>query len=162
MCRLVSDLDRPDVSALLLAGVAPAWFNLLDLSRIHDATALPTVSVSFEASEGLAPAIRREFEGDERAWRLRRYESLPPRYRLPVTDEQVFVRAVGAETRVSDERVGATDTAEHGDSAPPTLDLNCEAARLVRGHTPEGGRPEPLRVARLAARAGREFAGTSD
>ncbi|MEF8892230.1 MAG: DUF99 domain-containing protein, partial [Haloferacaceae archaeon] len=33
-----------------------------------------------------------------------------------------------------------------------------EAARTVRAHTPAGqGRPEPLRVARLGARAGRAF-----
>lgn len=130
------------MTALLLAGVAPAWFNILDLHRIHDATGLPTLSVSFEASEGLAPAIREQFDDEARRWRLERYESLPPRYALSVNDEQVFVRAVGAEV--------ATDDAD-------ALAPNCEAARVVRGHTPEGGRPEPLRVARLAARAGREF-----
>lgn len=145
MCSLVADLDRPDVTALLLAGVAPAWFNLLDLARIHDETGLPTLSVSFEASDGLAPAIREQFDGDARGWRLDRYESLPPRYAFDVHDERVFVRAVGAETAVA------------ADADTPELAPNCEAARLVRGHTPEGGRPEPLRVARLAARAGREF-----
>jgi hypothetical protein len=42
------------------------------------------------------------------------------------------------------------------DNAPP-LAPNCEAAQFVRGFTPEGGRPEPLRVARVAARAGRDL-----
>lgn len=133
------------MTALLLAGVAPAWFNLLDLQRIHEETELPTLAVSFEASDGLAPAIREQFDGRERDWRLARYESLPARYGLSVNDEQVFVRAVGAETR------------QHPDTDTPTLAPNCEAAHIVRGHTPEGGRPEPLRVARLVARAGRAF-----
>lgn len=148
VCSLVADLDRPDVTTLLLAGVAPAWFNLLDLHRIHNDTGLPTLSISFEASEGLAPAIREQFDGEARKWRLERYESLPPRYALSVNDQQLFVRAVGAETE-PDADVAAADT--------PTLAPNCEAARIVRGHTPEGGRPEPLRVARLAARAVRAF-----
>jgi len=66
-----------------------------------------------------------------------------------VNDERVFVRAVGAEVEPKPE----------ADADSPELAPNCEAARIVRGHTPEGGRPEPLRVARLAARAGRTFAG---
>jgi hypothetical protein len=32
-----------------------------------------------------------------------------------------------------------------------------EAVDVVRAFTPEGGRPEPLRVARLAARAADQF-----
>lgn len=146
----MADLDRPDIATLLLAGVTPAWFNILDLHRIHEATGLPTVSVSFEASEGLAPAIEREFDGPERDQRLARYDALPRRFALPLNDERVFVRAVGAETAVAD------DASPHA-SDPPALAPDCETARVVRGHTPEGGRPEPLRVARLAARAGRAF-----
>lgn len=107
------------------------------------------LSVSFERSEGLAPAIREEFEGEARRWRLERYEALPSRYALTVNDEQLFVRAVGAETE-------AVNDEEDADTVP-RLVPNAEAARIVRGHTPEGGRPEPVRVARLAARAGRSF-----
>ena len=147
---LVDRVDRPDVSVLLLAGVAPAWFNVLDLSRLHEGTGLPTIAISFEASPGLAPAIREEFDGAARDWRLDTYESLPPRRSLPVNDEQVFVRGVGVETPVAES--GDAD----GTEVPP-LAPNCEAAQFVRGFTPEGGRPEPLRVARLAARAGREL-----
>jgi len=148
---LVDSIDRPDIAALLLAGVAPAWFNVLDLPRIHEATGLPTLSVSFEASPGLAPAIRAEFDGADRAWRLDSYDSLPPRRALTVNDEQVFVRAVGVDAAV------AADATPNAVDAVPRLAPNCEAAQFVRGFTPEGGRPEPLRVARLAARAGREL-----
>ncbi|SFP88162.1 hypothetical protein SAMN05216277_11119 [Halolamina pelagica] len=145
---LVDGIDRPDVSALLLAGVAPAWFNVLDLPRIHEVTGLPTLAVSFEASPGLAPAIRAQFDGADRTRRLDTYESLPPRRSLAVNDEQVFVRVLGVDAPVAED----ADT----DAVPP-LAPNCEAAQLVRGFTPEGGRPEPLRVARVAARAGREL-----
>jgi hypothetical protein len=134
-------LDRPDVRYLLLSGVAPAWFNLFDLARIHEATDRPVLSVSFEASEGLAPALRREFTGDARARRLSLYESLPDRESVVVDASQtgesadavesVFVRSVGLST--------------------------AECREVVREFTPEGDRPEPIRVARLAARAGREW-----
>lgn len=129
VCRVVADLDRPDVQYLLLAGIAPAWFNLLDLREIHDRTGLPTLVISFEASEGLGDAIREQFAGEERERRLAIYDALPPRQQVRVGDDEVFVRTVGF------------DEEPHS----PT--------EVVRAFTPEGGRPEPLRVARMAARA---------
>ena len=122
---LLRRLDRPDIRYLLLSGIAPAWFNVLDLHRIHDATGLPTLSVSFEDSPGLADAIRREFEGPARRRRLATYYAQPDRQRVDFDGVSCWVRAVGC----------------------------AEPARVVRAFTPEGGRPEPLRVARLAARA---------
>lgn len=130
--RLFSDLGREDVQYLLLSGVAPAWFNLYDLRSIHEVTGRPVLSVSYEASDGLEPVLREQFAGEPLERRLAIYRSLPPRRTVDVNGETVFVRAVGV-----------------GDG---------EAAAVVRGVTPEGGRPEPLRVARLAARAGRSFA----
>ena len=124
---LADRLDREDVAYLFFAGVAPAWYNLLDLHRLHAAVDRPVLSVSFEASPGLEPALREAFAGDARESRLDTYRAQPPRRRLSVNDETVFVRSVGL-----------------GDD---------EAADIVRAFTPEGGRPEPLRVARLAARA---------
>lgn len=128
---LVADLDRPDVQYLLLAGVAPAWFNLIDLSHVHAETGLATLAVSFEDSEGLGDAIREQFSGEDREYRLAVYDSLPPRQPVIVGDDTVFVRAVGLD--------------------------DAAAAEVVRAYTPEGGRPEPLRVARLVARAGRGY-----
>lgn len=124
---LVDRLDREDVGYLLLAGIAPAWFNVLDLDRIHEATGLATLSVGFEQSEGLVASIQAEFPGEEGTRRVETYRRQPPRRPVTVGEEQVFVRGVG----LDDDR----------------------AARVVRGFTADGGRPEPLRVARLAARA---------
>jgi len=128
---LFVDLDREDVQYLLCAGIAPAWFNVVDLHALADAVARPVLSVSFESSRGLEPALREQFSGEALDTRLRIYRAQPPRCRVEVGGGDVWVRAVG----VDDE----------------------EAARVVRAVTPEGGRPEPLRVARLAARAGRRF-----
>lgn len=122
-------LDRPDVSYLLLAGVAPAWFNLLDLHAVADTCDRPVISVSFEESAGLADAIGREFAGEAREERLAIYERQPPRSRVAVNEDTVHVRAVGCSSG--------------------------EARDTVRRFTAEGGRPEPVRVGRLLARAAR-------
>jgi endonuclease V-like protein UPF0215 family len=134
---LFSTLGREDVRYVVVAGVAPAWFNVLDLRRIAAETDRPALSVSFEESDGLEPALREQFSGDELGARLATYRSLPPRRAVEVNGETAFVRAAG-------------------------LDASAAAA-VVRAFTPEGGRPEPVRVARTAARAARSWReGTDD
>jgi len=128
---LVAGLDREDVRYLLVAGIAPAWFNVLDLQAIGRAIDRPVLSVTFEESDGLADAIAGAFEGEAARRRLATYETQPDRRPVSVPDGTVFVRSVG----LPDD----------------------EAADVVRAFTPEGGRPEPLRVARLAARAAERF-----
>ncbi|WP_336328687.1 endonuclease dU [Halovenus sp. HT40] len=119
-------LDREDVRYVLIAGIAPAWYNIVDLSAVHDAVDRPVLSVSFEESEGLEPSIREEFDSEAAERRLETYRTLPERDQVTVDGKELYARSVGLE------------------AAP---------AEVVRGFTPEGGRPEPLRVARLAARA---------
>lgn len=128
---VVDELDREDVQYLLVSGIAPAWFNVLDLPTVADSTGLPVLSVSFEASPGLESALAREFSGADLDVRLSTYRQQPPRKRVDVNDEAVFVRAVGVDEQ--------------------------RAREVVHAFTPEGGRPEPIRVARLAARAADEW-----
>ena len=138
-------LDREDVRHVACAGVAPAWFNLLDLRRLHEAVDRPVYAVSYEASPGLEPALREAFDGDELTDRLETYRSLPPRTRVDDThtdasgehntdasgENPLFVRSVGLD-------------ADH-------------AITAVRGLVREGfRRPEPLRIATIAASAHRE------
>ncbi len=131
VCRLFDRLGREDLGYVFLSGIAPAWFNLLDLHAIRDHTGLPTLSVSFEPSPGLADALRDAFDSDSALEdRLATYRAQPERRELSVNDETVFVRSVGLDPDETD--------------------------AVVRAYTPEGGRPEPLRVARLAARAASE------
>jgi endonuclease V-like protein UPF0215 family len=128
---LFDRLDRPDVRYILVAGIAPAWFNVVDLHALAGAADRPVVSVSFEASDGLADAIREHFKGRAASRRLATYHAQPDRHPVSVDGDTVYVRSVGL--------------------------ADAEAADVVRGFTPEGGRPEPLRVARLAARAADGF-----
>ncbi|WP_276279877.1 DUF99 family protein [Halorussus caseinilyticus] len=128
---LFSALDREDVRYVFVAGIALAWYNVVDLHRVHDEIDRPVVSVTFEESPGLRAALRAEFDGEALATREELFERQPPRERLSVNDQTVFVRSVGVDAG--------------------------KARDAVRAFTPEGGRPEPLRVARLAARAGDEL-----
>ncbi|WP_058366460.1 endonuclease dU [Haloparvum sedimenti] len=127
VAALFDRLDREDVHRVLCAGVAPAWFNLIDLEALHETVDRPVLSVSFEESEGLAGALREQFSGDALEDRLAVYRSLPPRRAVAVGDRTLYVRAVGT----NDET----------------------AAAVVRELTREGHRPEPVRAARIAARA---------
>ncbi|MFB6086686.1 MAG: DUF99 family protein [Halodesulfurarchaeum sp.] len=122
---LFETLDREDVQYCFVAGIAPAWFNVLDLEALHESTGLPVLSVSFEESPGLEEPLREAFSGAELERRLERYAAQPDREPVTVNGETRYVRSVGLAEPVE---------------------------RVVSAFTPVGGRPEPLRVARLAAR----------
>jgi len=131
--ELYDGFDREDVRFVLVSGIAPAWYNIVDIDAVHDATDVPVVSVTYEeGDDGLKGALEDEFEGDALEERLALYDSLPERRRLVVGGNDLYVRSVGVSDKKSDE--------------------------WVRGFTHEGsGRPEPARVARLAARGLLEF-----
>ncbi|WP_440770637.1 endonuclease dU [Natronorubrum sp. DTA28] len=128
---LLEDLERPDVRYVLLGAIAPAWYNLFDLSRIEAAADRPVIAVTFEASDGLESGLRDAFSDAALEQRLETYRSLPERRALSIHGETVYVRHVGCDAET--------------------------AAEVVRAFTPEGGRPEPIRVAKVAARAGEAY-----
>ena len=118
-------LDREDVQYVLVAGVALAWYNLLDLTAVHEATDLPVIAVTFEDSDGLEPALADAFDGVALDRRLDRYRALPPRTEYGTDQGSLFLRSVGV------------------DDPDVVIDHFSRAGR----------RPEPVRVARQAARA---------
>lgn len=118
---------RDDVQYLLVNGVALAWYNVVELERLADAVPVPTLSITYEESDGLEDAIRERFSAEAASDRLDRYRSLPDRRRVELEDTMLFVRAIDAD------------------------DLSIE--EILETFIGASGRPEPLRVARLAARA---------
>ncbi len=123
---LYRQLDRSDVNALLLSGVALSWFNILDLERVFEETQRPLVSLTYEESPGLEKYIREHFQSPDE--KLHLYHKLGGRQRVQLrTGHEVFIRVWGA-----------------------TLD---EAKILLNKFTRDGRVPEPVRLARLAARA---------
>jgi endonuclease V-like protein UPF0215 family len=129
-------LDREDVRYVMLSGIALAWYNVLDLRAIHETVDRPVCSITYEESEnGLEAGLRETFSGPALEERLATYRRQPPRRPIDIGGETLFVRSVGLSEG--------------------------EEGEMLRAFTPEGGRPEPLRVARLAARAADQWTSKS-
>jgi endonuclease V-like protein UPF0215 family len=125
--NLYRQLDRTDVNALLLSGLAISWFNIIDLTEVWDRIQKPVICLTYEESPGLEDYIREYFPQPEE--KLRRYDASGERTSVLLkTGFEVYVRALGAtieETRI-----------------------------LLNKFTRDGRVPEPVRVARMMARAG--------
>ena len=116
------------VRAVLLDGIAVGGFNLIDLDRLHERLQRPIVTVTRHLPDfsAIRAALRKYFPRDAaERWALVRAHAL---FRLPMLE--------GNPLRVS--AVGCT---------------RAEAAAIVRRTTVRGNVPEPLRLARLVARA---------
>ncbi len=123
---IVADLARRDINVILVSGSVVAWFNILDPAAIAEETGLPLIVVTYEESEGLEGDIMHHFPGDGE--RLRAYRNLGERVPVQLRDGgQVFIRTAGIP-------VG-------------------DAGRILGDFTRDGKVPEPVRVARLVARA---------
>ncbi|MUW15707.1 DUF99 family protein, partial [Halorubrum sp. CBA1125] len=147
---LFDALDREDVRHVACAGVAPAWFNLLDLRRLHETLDRPVYAVSYERSPGLEPALREAFDGDALARRLATYRSLPPRVRVGSVEPD-------ASDRTPSSRSAADDSRETPRFVRAVGIADGRAADAVRALTRAGfRRSEPLRIAAIAASAHRE------
>ncbi|VVB69635.1 Uncharacterised protein [uncultured archaeon] len=124
--KIYAQLDRADVNALLLSGAAPSWFNIIDLQEVFDRVQKPVICLTYEESFGLEEFIRKHFPEPEE--KLRRYARLGRREPVRLkTGYEVYVRALGI--------------------------TSSEARLLLNKFTLDGRVPEPVRVARLAARA---------
>jgi hypothetical protein len=123
---LYRQLDRTDVNALLLSGLAVSWFNIIDLREVWDRIQKPVICLTYEESPGLEDYIREYFPPPEE--KLHRYAASGERTSVLLkTGFEVYVRALGATTE--------------------------ETRILLNKFTRDGRVPEPVRFARLAARA---------
>ncbi|NYT06612.1 MAG: DUF99 family protein [Methanomicrobiales archaeon] len=128
--RLASLLDRRDINCIMLSGCVIAWYNILSPDRIAEKTGIPVIAVTYEASEGLEGDIHHHFPGDDE--RLCAYRDLGERTEYSLsTGYRVFLRTAGI---------------------PPE-----EGALITDAFTHEGRIPEPIRIARLVARAAMQY-----
>ena len=122
-------LDRRDINALFLSGAAISWFNIIDLVAVFEEVSRPLICLTYEESEGLEKYLREYFPEPEE--KIERYRSLGMREKIRLkTGYELFVRVHGA-------------TVE-------------EARILLNKFTLDGRVPEPVRLARMAARAARK------
>ena len=120
-------LGRDDINVLLLNGCVISWYNVIDLQKVAEETGLPLVCVTYEESEGLDKYFKELFPED---WenRVQVYHKNKERTPLELkTGYIVYVRFLGMSLE--------------------------EAKGILDKFTSHGAVSEPLRVARLLARA---------
>jgi hypothetical protein len=122
---------REDINALMISGAVISWFNIIDPQQVAHVTERPVIIVTYEDSDGIEADIRHYFPGDTQ--RLLRYAALGTRFPVTLpTGYTIYIRSSGIPDR--------------------------DAALLCTSFTHDGKIPEPIRVARLCARAGMRFA----
>jgi uncharacterized protein len=124
--NLVTAINRRDIQVILLGGCVIAWFNIIDPDRLSGETGLPVICVTYEDSAGLEGDILHHFPEDDE--RMARYHRLGPRTPFQLWNGYtLYIRVAGASLEVAGEI--------------------CQAFSI------DGKIPEPIRIARLAARA---------
>jgi len=126
--HLVESLRRDDINLMMLNGCVISWFNIVDIQTVYERLQIPLICVTYEESEGLEEHIARHFEASERDVRIEAYKRLGDRVPVKLSDHfEVLIRFLGVE--------------------------EAEAEMVLKKFTAHGRVPEPLRVARIVARA---------
>lgn len=124
---LYRKLRRNDVNIIIVSGCILSLYNIVDADEVSRKTKLPVVCLTYKDTSGIEDSIRRHFPGVAEK-KLEAYRGLGERKRLRLrSGHSVFARTSG----ISDD----------------------EALRILDNFTLQGSLPEPVRVARLLARA---------
>lgn len=131
---LLRRLRRPDINAILLNGTVIALYNVIDMHAVYEYARKPVIAVTYEESEGIDEFLLAMPEGERRLLIHRRN---PERKHVRLANGyDVWVQTVGCSVE--------------------------DAVRLLSAFTIHGRYAEPLRVARILARALFEFLFCSD
>ena len=119
-------LGREDINCILLDGLVISMYNIIDGEQVAGETGLPVIAITFEDSKGLEGSIKHHF--DDWKDKLAQYQKLGLRERVTLnTGKNLFIRC----WRVS----------------------HRSAVTVLNSFTLQGSVPEPIRVAKLAARS---------
>jgi endonuclease V-like protein UPF0215 family len=122
---MYSSLKRNDVVCIMLGGLVISMYNIIDGEKLSSETGIPVIAVTYEESPGLESSITARFPNWEAKIAL--YEKLGPREKILLkTGKTLFVRCWGVSQK--------------------------QAFSVLNSFTLQGSVPEPVRVARLAAR----------
>ena len=120
-------LKRNDINVAIIAGSVIASYNIIDSDKIYKETNVPVLNITFEESKGLESHIKRRFPKDWKS-KLKAYKKMGERNSIKLhTGHTIFVRAAGMTQK--------------------------EAKKTLDKYTLQGAIPEPVRVAKLVARA---------
>jgi endonuclease V-like protein UPF0215 family len=119
-------LARDDINCILLDGLVISMYNIIDGEQVARETGLPIIAITFEDSRGLDDSIKHHF--DDWQDKLAQYQKLGRRERVTLkTGKTLFIRRWGVNQR--------------------------KAIAILNSFTLQGSIPEPIRVAKLAARS---------
>jgi uncharacterized protein len=120
-------MQRNDVNCIFIGGAIISMYNIIDANKIHQSTGLPVIAITFRKSEGIANTIKKAFQDDWEV-KLEQYHNLGVRQQVKLkTGKSVFIRNFG---------------------------LSLSNSIVMLNHfTYQGSIPEPVRIARLIARA---------
>jgi len=127
---LYRKLRRNDVNLLMVSGCILSLYNIIDVDELARRTKLPIICLTYKETAGIEEAIVRHFptRAEEK---LIAYHKLGDREPVKLsTGHKVFIRRSG---------ISLTD-----------------AGAVLRSFTMQGSIPEPVKVARLLARASLE------
>jgi endonuclease V-like protein UPF0215 family len=128
-CSIISmhtSLARDDINCILLDGLVISMYNIIDGERVAAETGLPVLAITFEDSKGLEGSIKHHFDDWQR--KLEQYRKLGKREKITLkTDKSLFIRCWGLNQK--------------------------KAIAILNSFTLQGSVPEPIRVAKLAARS---------
>ena len=127
IAALFRRFGRNDINILMVSGAVLSLYNIVDVDGLSRRTGLPVVCLTYKETSGIEGSIRRRFPGAAEE-KLKAYRSLGKRTGVRLrTGHRVYVRT------------SAIDPAD----VRPVLDA----------FTLQGSVPEPVRVAKLVARA---------
>ena len=119
-------LNRDDIACIMLAGSIISMYNIIDGEKICNETGVPILAITREESSGLEDSIKGRFPSWEA--KLALYASLGPREKVELrTGKALFIQCWGLSHR--------------------------KATSILNSFTLQGSLPEPIRIAKLAARA---------
>lgn len=120
-------LKRDDINCIMLDGLIISMYNIIDGKELRERTNVPVIAITFKDSKGLEGTIQHHFSNDSKL-KLEQYHKLGQRDRILLkTGKLLFVRCWGISSK--------------------------EASTVVNCFTLQGSVPEPIRIAKLAARA---------
>jgi uncharacterized protein len=128
LVRLYEALHRDDVNVILLSGAIISYYNIVDVDALASKTGVPVICLTYRESLGIEDTIKARFAGWKTKVALyRRLETRTPL--LLKTGKRVYVRLASIE--------------------------DDDARQVMDSFTLQGALAEPVRVARLLARARR-------
>jgi hypothetical protein len=125
---MIDSLGRTDINCVLLGGLIISLFNIISGKHINETTKIPVIAISYRKSQGVKGSIH----GINEKEKLKDYLKLDERKPLTLwTGKTIYIRNWGVEFS--------------------------DASSLLNSLVIQGAKPEPLRLAALAARACRNY-----